>query len=221
VSDAAQAHVRVLIADDHSVVREGLRAFLASQEIDVVGEAADGEEAVRLAAALLPDVAVIDLLMPKKDGFEATAAIRQASPKTQIVVLTSYTTEGHLLRALRSGALSYLPKDAAPDEIAAAVRKAARGEPAFGGSIGAQVIRRLAAPPFEQPTGIGQLTARELEVLRLIADGLSNRIIAERLVITEGTVKTHVSSILTKLDVSDRTQAAALAWQQGLVDRQS
>jgi NarL family two-component system response regulator LiaR len=211
--------IRVLIADDHAVVREGLRAFLSSQGIEVVAEAATGDEAVRLTETTAPDVVVMDLLMPEGDGFDATLKIRESRRQTQIVILTSHTTEGHLLRALRAGALSYLPKESEPDEIAAAIRKAANGEAVIASSIGARVIRRLAARPYEQASGIGQLTDRELEVLRLIADGLSNAVIAERLVITEGTVKTHVSKILAKLDLADRTQAAALAWQQGLVDR--
>jgi NarL family two-component system response regulator LiaR len=211
--------IRVLIADDHAVVREGLRAFLSSQGIKVVAEAATGDEAVRLAETTAPDVVVMDLLMPASDGFDATLKIRESSPETQIVILTSYTTEGHLLRALRAGALSYLPKESEPDEIASAIRKAANGEAVVAPSISARVIRRLAGRPHEQASGISQLTDRELEVLRLIADGLSNAVISERLVITEGTVKTHVSKILAKLDLADRTQAAALAWQQGLVDR--
>jgi NarL family two-component system response regulator LiaR len=211
--------IRVLIADDHAIVRQGLRAFLASQGFDVVAEAGTGEEAARLARKTTPDVAVIDLLMPAGDGFDATLEIRAANPTTQVVILTSHTDAGHILRALRAGALSYLPKEADPDEIAAAVRRAARGEPIVAASIGTRLIRRLAAPAHEQAAGIGQLTGRELDVLRLVADGLGNTAIAERLVISEGTVKTHISSILAKLGLSDRTQAAVLAWQQGLVDR--
>jgi NarL family two-component system response regulator LiaR len=214
-----ERQIRVLIADDHAVVRQGLRAFLSSQGIEVIGEATNGTQAVELARTAAPDVIVMDLLMPASDGFDATREIRRVNPGTQIVILTSYTAEGHVLRALRAGALSYLPKESDPEEIAAAIRKAARGEAVIAPSIGARVIRRLASPPHEQASGLGQLTDRELEVLRLIADGLGNAAIAERLVISEGTVKTHVSSILGKLDLADRTQAAAFAWQQGLVDR--
>jgi NarL family two-component system response regulator LiaR len=211
--------IRVLIADDHAVVRRGLRAFLSTQAgIEVIAEAGTGDHAVRLARALSPDVVVMDLLMPATDGFDAAFAIRESSPETQVVILTSYAAEGHILRALRAGALSYLPKECEPDEIATAIRKAARGEAVVAASIGAQRIRRLAERPH-QASGIGQLTDRELEVLRLIADGLSNAAIAERLVIGGGTVKTHVSHILGKLGLADRTQAAAFAWQQGLIDR--
>ena len=211
--------LRVLIADDHAVVRQGLRDFLASQGIEVVAEAATGNDAIRLAEETNPDVVVLDLLMPSGDGFEATRKIRESNPRIQIVVLTSHTAEGHLLRALRAGALSYLPKESEPEEIVTAIRNAAQGQPFIAPSIGTRVIHRLAAPAHEQAAGIGQLTDRELEILHLIADGLSNATIAERLVISQGTVKTHVSSILNKLNLADRTQAAALAWQQGLVDR--
>ena len=213
--------VRILIADDHAVVRQGLRAFLTSQNIDVVAEAATGEDAAKLASETDPDVAIIDLLMPAGDGFDATVEIRAANPSTQVIILTSHTDQGHILRALRAGALSYLPKEADPDEIATAIRKAARGEPSVSSTIGARLIRQLSTPAHEQGAGIGQLTNRELEILRLIADGLNNNAIAHRLVISEGTVKTHVSSILSKLQLSDRTQAAVLAWQHGLIDRAS
>jgi NarL family two-component system response regulator LiaR len=213
--------IRVLIADDHAVVRRGLRAFLSTQAgIEVVAEAGTGEDAVRLVKTLSPDVVVMDLLMPAMDGFDSTLEVRQSNPETQIVILTSYTAEGHILRALRAGALSYLPKESEPREIATAIRAAARGEAFVAPSIGARRMRHLAARPREA-AGIGQLTARELEVLRLIADGLSNAAISDRLVIGTGTVKTHVSNILGKLGLDDRTQAAALAWQQGLIDRTS
>jgi NarL family two-component system response regulator LiaR len=211
--------IRVVIADDHAVVRRGLRAFLASQAgIEVVGEAGTGDDAVRLTEELSPDVVVMDLLMPSGDGFDATVNIREMSPKTQVVVLTSYTAEGRVLRALRAGALSFLPKESEPDEIVIAIRRAALGQSVVASSIGAHVIRRLAARPSEQSSGVGQLTKRELEVLALIAAGFSNFVISERLFITEGTAKTHVSSILAKLGLADRTQAAALAWRQGLID---
>ncbi len=215
-----KALIRVVIADDHAVVRQGLKAFLSAQaDMEVVGAAATGAEAVALVRELLPDVIVTDLLMPVMDGFDATRRMREANPATQVIILTSYSAEGHVLRALRSGALSYLLKESGPDEIARAIRKAARGEAVTASAIGPKVMRRLAARPYEQASGLGQLTNRELDVLRLIADGLSNAIIAERLVITEGTVKTHVSNILGKLHLGDRTQAAAIAWQQGIVDR--
>jgi NarL family two-component system response regulator LiaR len=211
--------IRVLIADDHAVVRQGLRVFLSAQpDIEVVGEAATGTQAIALVSRLSPDVVVMDLLMPDMDGFAATRHIRDTCPQTQVIILTSYSAEGQVLRALRAGACSYLLKDAEAGEIAAAVRKTVNNQAVIAPAVGPAVAERLARRPPDQVAGLAQLTDRELEVLRLIADGLSNAIIAERLYIGEGTVKTHVSSILSKLQVADRTKAAALAWQQGIVD---
>lgn len=211
--------IRVLIADDHAVVRQGLRVFLGAQpDIEVVGEAATGNEAIALVSRLSPDVVVMDLLMPDMDGFAATRHIRDTCPQTQVIILTSYSAEGQVLRALRAGASTYLLKDAEAGEIAAAIRKTMNNQAVIAPAIGSAVAERLARHPSDQVAGLAQLTDRELEVLRLIADGLSNAIIAERLFIGEGTVKTHVSSILRKLQVADRTKAAALAWQQGIVD---
>jgi two-component system, NarL family, response regulator LiaR len=213
------AVIRVCVADDHAVVRQGLRAFLSSQpDIEVVGEAATGTQAIALAGELSPDVVIMDLLMPDVDGFTATRQIRDTCPETRVIILTSYAAEGQVLRALRAGACSYLLKDAEAGEIAAAIRKAVQNRPVTAPAIGSTVARRLARRPSEQVAGLAQLTDRELEVLRLIADGLSNAVIAARLFIGEGTVKTHVASILRKLQVADRTKAAALAWQHGIVD---
>jgi NarL family two-component system response regulator LiaR len=210
--------IRVCIADDHTVVRQGLRAFLASQpDIEVIGEASTGTDAVALARALHPHVVLIDLMMPGMDGFEATQRIRQHCPDTHVIALTSFATQGHVIRALHAGVLSYLLKDADATDIAAAVRKAARGEPVIAPTIAATIDGRSNRHPAELPTGLAQLTNRELEVLHLIAEGLSNATIAQRLVITEGTVKTHVNGLLTKLQLTDRTQAAVLAWREGLI----
>jgi NarL family two-component system response regulator LiaR len=212
--------VRVCIADDHAVVRRGLRAFLDSQpDIEVVGEAATGSDAVALVQRLVPNVVLVDLFMPEMDGFEAIRHMRERCPDTHVIVLTSFSAEGQVLRALRAGALSYLLKDADADEIAAAIRKAARGEAVIASTVAAKGVGKLARPPAASTAGLAHLTNRELEVLGLIADGLSNAIIAERLVITEGTVKTHVNNLLSKLQLADRTQAAVLAWRHGIADQ--
>ncbi len=210
--------ITVLIVDDHSVVRQGVRAFLEAQEdIVVVGEAASGEEAVRLAAETVPDVVLMDLVMPGMDGVEATRRIRRASPRTQVVVLTSYHEDAHIFPAIKAGALSYLLKDVGPDELAEAVRAAARGEAVVHPRVASRLISELRGEG-ERPTNpFAELTDRELEVLRLIAEGLSNAEIADRLVISEKTVKGHVSNILGKLHLADRTQAAVFAWREGIV----
>lgn len=211
--------IRVCIADDHAVVRQGLRTFLSFQpDIDVVAEATTGTQAIALVSTLSPDVVIMDLLMPDMDGFAATRHIRNTCPQTRVIILTSYSAEGQVLRALRAGACSYLLKDAEAGEIATAIRKAMNDQAVTAPAIGSTMAERLARRPSEQVAGLAQLTDRELEVLRLIADGLSNAVIATRLFIGEGTVKTHVASILRKLQVSDRTKAAALAWQHGIVD---
>ncbi len=216
---SANQPITVLIVDDHTVVRQGVRAFLETQsDIRVIGEAASGEEAVRLAAEHVPDVVLMDLVMPGMDGVEATRRVKRVSPRTQIIVLTSYHDDEHIFPAIRAGAISYLLKDVAPDELADAIRKAARGEAILHPRVAARVIQEIHALPPEPPTPFAELTERELEVLRLIAEGLSNAEIAERLVISEKTVKSHVSNILSKLHLADRTQAAVYAWKEGLMD---
>ncbi len=209
--------ITVLIVDDHAVVRQGVRAFLETQpDLEVVGEAASGEEAVHLAAAYAPDVVLMDLVMPGTDGVEATRRLKEVSPRSQIIVLTSYHDDEHIFPAIRAGALSYLLKDVGPEELAAAVRRAARGEATLHPRVAARVIQELHALS-EESSPFADLTERELEVLRLIAEGLSNGEIAARLTISEKTVKSHVSNILSKLHLADRTQAAVYAWKKGLM----
>lgn len=208
--------IDVLIADDHPVVRQGLRTFLELQEeVEIIGEAADGAEAVELAERLVPDVVLMDLVMPDLDGIEATRRIRSTSPSTQVIVLTSYAEDEKIFPAIKAGAAGYLLKDVEPQQLLEAIRRVHRGEGLLHPSVAAKVIRELAERDDEQSE---RLTERELDVLRLLARGLSNKLIARELVISEKTVKTHVSNILAKLHLSDRTQAALYAVRRRLVD---
>ena len=212
--------ISLLITDDHALVRQGIRAFLELQsDLTVIGEANSGEAAVRMAAELAPDVVLMDLVMPGIGGVEATRQVKQVSPHSQIIVLTSYHEDEYIFPALRAGALSYVLKDIGPDELADTVRKAARGESMLHPRVASRVVEELRGARRDTPNLFTDLSDRELEVLRLIADGLSNAEIASKLVISEKTVKGHVSNILGKLHMMDRTQAAVLAWQQGLVAR--
>ena len=212
--------ISLLITDDHALVRQGIRAFLELQpDLTVIGEADSGEAAVRMAAELAPDVVLMDLVMPGIGGVEATRQVKQVSPHSQIIVLTSYHEDEYIFPALRAGALSYVLKDIGPDELADTVRKAARGESMLHPRVASRVVQELRGARRDTPNLFTDLSDRELEVLRLIADGLSNAEIASKLVISEKTVKGHVSNILGKLHMMDRTQAAVLAWQQGLVAR--
>ena len=212
--------ISLLITDDHALVRQGIQAFLELQpDLTVIGEADSGEAAVRMAAELAPDVVLMDLVMPGIGGVEATRQVKQVSPHSQIIVLTSYHEDEYIFPALRAGALSYVLKDIGPDELADTVRKAARGESMLHPRVASRVVQELRGARRDTPNLFTDLSDRELEVLRLIADGLSNAEIASKLVISEKTVKGHVSNILGKLHMMDRTQAAVLAWQQGLVAR--
>jgi len=215
--------ITLLIVDDHQMVRWGIRRFLEKQgDIEVVGEAASGEEALRLTADLAPDVALVDLLMPGMDGIEVTRRIKERSPRTQVIVLTSYHEDEHIFPAILAGALSYLLKDVGAGELADAIRKATRGEAVMHPHVAARVVGELRQKSRAQgaPAPIlPALSVREREVLRLIAEGHNNAAIGERLVISEHTVKRHVSNILSKLHLADRTQAAAYAWREGLIDR--
>jgi two-component system, NarL family, response regulator LiaR len=209
------ADIRVLVCDDHPVVRQGLRAFLdARPGIAVVGEAGDGAEVLRKVTHLSPDVVLMDLVMPDVDGVEATRRITAGHPGTRVVVLTSFGDEARVLEAVRAGAAGYLFKDADPDEVEAAVRAVHRGEAPLAPRAAATVLRQVSHPPAPSP--LDRLTAREREVLTLLAAGRTNRLIARTLGVSEKTVKTHVSNLLAKLGVEDRTQAALLAVREGL-----
>lgn len=211
--------ITILIADDHALVRQGVRAFLDTQpDLQVLAEAENGQQAVELAASLVPDVVLMDLLMPGVDGVEATRRIRQASPRTQVVILTSYHEDEHIFPAIRAGALSYVLKDLSSRELADVVRKAARGEAVLHPRVASRVIQELqGARRADAPNPFTELSDREMEVLRLIAEGMSNARIAETLFLSEKTVKGHVSNILSKLHLGDRTQAAVYAWKEGIV----
>ena len=210
--------ITVLIVDDHKLVRRGIEAFLETQsDITVVGETDSGTEATQLAAEHAPDVILMDLVMPEMDGVEATRRVKQVSPRTQIIVLTSYYQDEFIFPAIRAGALSYLLKDAEPEELADAVRKAAQGEAVLHPRVAARVVQELHGARRDRPNAFTELSDRELEVLRLIADGMNNADISERLIISEKTVKSHVSNILSKLHLADRTQAAVFAWREGVV----
>ena len=213
--------ITIIIADDHALVRQGVRTFLDVQpDLAVIGEANSGESAVRMAAELIPDVLLMDLVMPGIGGVEATRQVKQASPHTQVIVLTSYHEDEYIFPALRAGALSYVLKDVSPDELAETVRKAAAGESVLHSRVASRVVQEIRGAKRDTPNLFIELSDRELEVLRLIADGLSNAAIADKLVISEKTVKGHVSNILSKLHMFDRTQAAVFAWQQGLMRKE-
>jgi NarL family two-component system response regulator LiaR len=210
--------ITILLVDDHTIVRQGVRAFLEAQsDMQIVGEAASGEEAVQLARKLTPDVVLMDLIMPGMNGIQATRQIKQVSPRTQVIVLTSFGDDENIFPALRAGALSYTLKDIRPDELIDIVRKAAQGDAVLHSRVVSRVIQQVRTAKREIPAPFTQLTERELDILRLIAEGQSNAAIAERLVLSEKTVKGHITNILSKLQVEDRTQAAILAWQQGLM----
>jgi NarL family two-component system response regulator LiaR len=209
--------IRVFLADDHPVVRQGLRTFLESRPgIEVVGEAGDGDAVVTEVERLRPDVVLMDLVMPGRSGIAAIRHIRERAPDTRVVVLTSFASDDQVIPAVQAGAAGYLLKDVEPSELEAAIRLAHEGEALLDPQIAGRVMEEVAHPP---PSGdVASLTPRELEVLELLGRGLSNRELADRLVVSEKTVKTHVSNILMKLGVHDRTQAALLAVREGLVD---
>lgn len=211
-----QTPIRILIVDDHALVRKGTRALLATErDIEVVGEADNGADAVALAQTLHPSVILMDLVMPRMDGIEATRQITSRQPDVRILVLTSFAADDKVFPAIKAGALGYLLKDSSPEELVRAIRQVHQGEPSLEPSIARKVLSELTHPPKQPPT-TDPLTERELTVLRLVAQGKSNRDIAEELVIAEITVRTHVSNILSKLHLASRTQAALYALREGL-----
>lgn len=210
--------IRVLIADDHPIVRDSLRTLITTEtDLELVGEATNGEEAVIKANELKPDVILMDLVMPVKDGLQAIGEIKQAYPEISILVLTSFSDEDKVFPAIRAGALGYLLKDSSPDQLLKAIYDVYRGEASLHPSIALQLIREINRPsdlpPVENP-----LSERELEVLKLVAQGLTNQEIAARLSLSEWTVRTHVRNILGKLHLANRTQAALFALRKGLAD---
>jgi len=223
VRPAPTDRVRVLIADDQALVRAGFRMVVeAREDLEVLGEAADGAQAVALAAELAPDVVLMDVRMPLMDGIEATRRITALAvdPAPRVLILTTFDLDRYVYDALRAGAAGFLLKDAPPAELAAAIRTVAAGEALLAPSVTRRLIERfvgLPAPRSADPTVLTELSAREAEVLRLVARGLSNQQIAEQLVLSTATVKSHVARLLMKLGLRDRTQAVVLAYETGFV----
>ncbi|MGA2489381.1 MAG: response regulator transcription factor [Anaerolineales bacterium] len=208
--------IRVLIVDDHEIVRKGIRALLATKrDIQVIGEAEDGAEAVTKEQTLHPDVILMDLMMPKMDGILATREITNRQPGARVLVLTSFAADEQVFPAIKAGALGYLLKDSGPQELVQAIRQVFRGEPSLDPSVARKVLNELSTPQ-QKPLTPDPLTAREMEILRLVAQGKNNKEIAGDLVIAEETVHTHVSNILNKLHLASRTQAALYALKEGI-----
>jgi NarL family two-component system response regulator LiaR len=208
--------IRLLIVDDQGIVRKGIRALLAEVKgMEVIGEAGDGLEAVKQADLLQPDVILMDLVMPRLDGIEAIRQIMARQPKSRILALTSFAADDKVFPAIKAGALGYLLKDSEPEELIAAIKNIQRGEPFLHPSIARKVLEELSHPAGSPPTP-EPLTERELEVLQLVAQGLSNQAIAEKLVIGDATVRTHIGNILSKLHLANRVQAALYALRKGL-----
>ncbi|HZJ24182.1 MAG TPA: response regulator transcription factor [Anaerolineales bacterium] len=208
--------IRLLIADDHAIVREGLRALIATEPgLELVAEASDGIEAVSKVHAFKPDVILLDMMMPRKDGLGAIEEIMKEQPNARILVLTSFAEDDKVFPAIKAGALGYLLKDSSPQELLQAIRNVHQGEASLHPTIARKLMRELHQPPSLPPT-TDPLTEREVEVLRLVAQGLSNDDIAEKLVVSERTVRTHVSHILDKLHMANRTQMALYAVREGI-----
>lgn len=210
--------IRIFVADDHAIIRKGIRAMLETvPDIELVGEAVNGWEAVSGVEKLHPDVVLMDLVMPDMDGIEAIRRIKAQQPKACILVLTTFAGEDKIFPAIKAGALGYHLKDASPEELVQAIRQVYRGQPSLHPIIARKVLQELASPAAERPPTPEPLTQREVEVLQLVAQGLDNQEIADKLVISEATVRTHVSNILGKLQLASRTQAALYALREGLV----
>jgi DNA-binding NarL/FixJ family response regulator len=221
-TSSASTSIGVVVADDQALVRGGFRMILDTKaDLEVLGEAADGREAVALVERLRPDVVLMDVRMPDVDGLEATRRIVASGSPTRIIVLTTYDADEYVFAALRAGASGFMLKDVRPAELVDAIRVVARGDALLAPSVTRRLLDRFAdslpGPDAAPPPDLGELTEREVEVLRLVAIALSNAEIAERLVLTEATVKTHVSSVLRKLGLRDRVQAVVLAYDVGLV----
>lgn len=211
--------IKVLIADDHHVVRRGLLFFLKTQkDIDIIGEATNGKEAVKLVSELNPDVVLMDLSMPEMDGVMATKIIRETNTTVKIIILTSYGDQDHVIPALRAGASGYQLKDIEPDDLVQTIRDVLQGQSKLHPKVTSHVMAHLSTPVIQPQTKLDDLTKREKEVLNELAKGKSNKEIASALFITEKTVKTHISNILSKLQLSDRTQAAIYAVKNGYVE---
>ena len=213
--------IKVLLVDDHKIVRQGVRAYLHTlNDIQVIAEADTGSAAINAVEQYQPDVVLMDLEMPGElDGIAATRQIRKLRPETQVIVVTSHHQDEYIFPAVRAGAISYLLKDVEPEELAAAIRKAAHGEAVLDSRVASRIVQELQGLRKDDVNPFTELSEREFEVLRLIAAGKSNAEIAETLVIGESTVKTHISNLLRKLHLEDRTQAAVYAWQEGIVRR--
>jgi two-component system, NarL family, response regulator LiaR len=210
----------IILVDDHEVVRNGVRAYLETlPDFQVVAEAASGEEAIQLVSEHIPDLILMDLIMPGLDGVETIRRIKKVSPRTQVVVLTSYHEDVHIFPALKAGAISYILKDMKMDKLVDALHRAVQGEVTLHPRVAVRVLQNIRGENPESEPLFTELTERELDVLKLIASGLSNSQIAGKLVISENTVKGHVSNILNKLHMADRTQVAVYAWQKGIVKR--
>ena len=210
--------IQVLIVDDHAIVRDGIRSLLSTiPDMEVAGEAANGSQAVSLFNRLQPDIVLMDLVMPEMDGIQAIEQIIAPNPEARILVLTSFATDDKIFPALKAGACGYLLKDSDSEELVRSIREVQRGESSIDPKIARKLLREISDPPPQAPPSeVDPLTVRELEVLKLVAQGKSNQEIAQQLVISEGTVRAHVSNILVKLHLASRTQATLYALRQGL-----